>query len=114
MALHTTAVRCVTWEMYVMHPNPVLKAHLEGLKAGDTTRATACAVIYCGIAFRCEKELASVKQVLTDLKREAQVYKQGSMWMLAIPLEQAILNLMGHTDKPNLLDGDAIPVENID
>jgi len=36
------------------------------------------------------------------------------VWNLALPLEQAILNLMGRADKPSLLDGDAIPVENID
>jgi len=93
---------------------PVLKARHEGLKAGDTLHATVCAALYCSIAFRCEKKLASVKQVLTHFKREAKVYKQEAMWTPAIPLEQAILNLMGHTDKPNLLDGDAIPVENID
>jgi len=94
--------------------DPVLKAHREGLKAGDTAHATVCAVIYCNIAFRCEKKLASVKQVLTHFKREAKVYKQEAMWTPAIPLEQAILNLMGHTDKPNLLDGSAIPSEKID
>eukprot|EP00957_Ditylum_brightwellii_P036367 2753798-Ditylum_brightwellii.AAC.1 len=73
---------------------PVLKARHEGLKAGDTLHATVCAALYCSIAFRCEKKLASVKQVLTHFKREAKVYKQEAMWTPAIPLEQAILNLM--------------------
>eukprot|EP00957_Ditylum_brightwellii_P204300 15338584-Ditylum_brightwellii.AAC.1 len=94
--------------------DPVLEAQREGLKVGDTSYATLCAVIYCNIAFRCKKKLSLVKKISIDLKKEAKVYKQDSVWNLALPLEQAIFNLMGRADKPSLLDCDAIPVENID
>eukprot|EP00957_Ditylum_brightwellii_P188779 14369589-Ditylum_brightwellii.AAC.1 len=72
----------------------LLEANREGLKAGDVTYATICATIYCNIAFRCKKKLASVKKDLTDLGREAKVYRQELTWSLVYPLEQAILNLM--------------------
>jgi len=42
--------------------DPVLEAQREGLKVGDTSYATLCAVIYCNIAFRCKKKLSLVKK----------------------------------------------------
>eukprot|EP00957_Ditylum_brightwellii_P169086 12869277-Ditylum_brightwellii.AAC.1 len=54
------------YEKFALEIMQFIQARQKYCQAGDTAHTTICAVIYC------KKKLASVKQVLTDLKREAQ------------------------------------------
>lgn len=85
--------------------HPLLEAYQSGMEIGDLEFAAIAIYVYSSLSFftgkplaKLEQEMASYSEVLARIKQQRALYMNGLY-------RQVVLNLMGKSDKPFLLNG---------
>eukprot|EP00565_Helicotheca_tamesis_P003051 CAMPEP_0185740106 /NCGR_PEP_ID=MMETSP1171-20130828/37025_1 /TAXON_ID=374046 /ORGANISM="Helicotheca tamensis, Strain CCMP826" /LENGTH=346 /DNA_ID=CAMNT_0028411865 /DNA_START=87 /DNA_END=1127 /DNA_ORIENTATION=+ len=87
---------------------PLMNAYQECTKMGENEYAIINATIYSAISFQAGKDLESIAKFLSHVEKKAIEYNQTVTMEIVQPSRQTILNLMGGTDSPAMLEGEAI------
>lgn len=99
----------VHWQSPVQDQiDPLLRAHKLGMVSGDVVNAFLCSVGYSYFFYHAGLPLRTLEK---DIRAHSQLmdeYRQELAYMEVIPLFQGILNLMGRSDDPLILSGEAM------
>ncbi len=87
--------------------NLALEAYQLALEAGEFEDAAMAAHIYSYHAYVCSQELTQLEQEITTYSQAIHQLKQETVWQWNELLRQVVLNLMGSTENPCLLIGEA-------
>ncbi len=94
-------------EHYAKQLKPLIEAYRIGLECGGFEEAAHCAYMYCSGLFRVGKELPEVAKEMAYYCDEIRKIKHESALRLLVIFRQAVLNLMGQSNDPCRLIGEA-------
>ncbi|MDM8557374.1 ATP-binding sensor histidine kinase [Candidatus Parabeggiatoa sp. HSG14] len=115
-----TALKCVSTDtvaIWKIHVRDTLKVLLDGyqtgLEVGDLENGTACVYHYCRHSYFAGNELPELKQEMAIYSEAIGQLKQKPILNFNNITRQTVLNLMGQSENPCHLVGEAFNEENI-
>ena len=91
--------------------DPLLRAHHVGMCSGDVINAFLSSVGYLFFYYHAGLPLGPLEKDARAYCRQMHEYKQELAYMEVLPLWQGIMNLMGRSDDPLVLSGEALDQE---
>lgn len=89
----------------------LLKGHQAGIESGDIENSMLCDLAYCTFYFFAGLPLGPLEQDMRGFCALALEYNQVVTYNTELPLRQAVLNLMGRSEDPLQLTGEAMRQE---
>jgi len=90
---------------------PLLEGYKVGMRSGDNEYAFISGGGYCSMGFVCGKELTTLENDTRTFMKQMIEYKQETSYHFFCPLWQLQLNLMGRSEDPAHLTGEALDLE---
>jgi len=110
-------ISCSMINSYVEHHHASLQAikeaHTTAMKCGDIQLAMGVATQYCVHSFQCGVNLSTVEKMLRECGQKMKENKQHFYVSYIMVYRQFVLNLIGHSDDPLQLTGEAMDQESV-
>jgi predicted ATPase/class 3 adenylate cyclase/GAF domain-containing protein/tRNA A-37 threonylcarbamoyl transferase component Bud32 len=96
------------WKEHVKNSlAPLLEAYQTGLETGDLEYAAIAINVYCSYLYLLGKPLTEVAQQMVKYSAALEQLNQTIIWQWNEVFRQAVLSLMGKTNNPVILKGEA-------